>query len=285
MKTVLSLFVAVLVGVGGTLSYLGSDSPYLTEKRFWKARSLAQRVVANPDATPPLLFEKARGQFQDMIADYPENAALVKESLLSIGGLFIYEGKFQEARTFLAKAKGDYAEDDNFGARMQFLIGFSYERERDWRTALEVYRDLMESYPYSHIALQTPLYIARHDLKEDSQKGAESYGDAADYYRGLIEKHPKSLLAFFAMTYLVRGYQEQKMWDESLEAIRELVLTYPRALRPYMPMIEGISRRLAAPERARDIYESFVETYPNHRDARTLQKRIERLRRISRNVS
>ncbi|MFH1858217.1 MAG: tetratricopeptide repeat protein [Candidatus Omnitrophota bacterium] len=287
MKKTLIVFCVILAVVPILLSYLGLKDSYLTERRFWKARALSQKIVANPDATPPLMFEKARNNFQRIIKDNPKNTGLAKECKISIAGLLVYEKKFQDARDYLEKAKADYPADKAFAARTLFLTGFSYEREGRWDRALESYHLLMnEYYTVSHIALQLPLYIARHDLKLDTQKGEESYREAATYYRQLIRKHPNdALLGFYVRSYLVKGFQEQKKWEESLEVIREIILAYPKALRPYIPVIEAISRRTGQLEKAVAIYHAFIQAHPDHRDVKMLKKRIERLKESRPHVS
>lgn len=281
MKKALSLFILILIGVGGTLSVLGAKSSYVAEARFWRARQLAKRVVANPEVTPPFLYQKVKGRFEQLIKDYPENNVLVKESHLSIGGILIHEKKFEESREVLEKVRKEFPDDKLIGARAQFLTGFSYEKAGQWETALKEYKTLMSRYMESPFTLQVPLYIARRDLKQDTQKGAESYQEAAHYYRQVVSRYPKTPLGYFAMTFLVKGYEEQKKWEETLGAVKELVLSYPAALRVYLPVIDGTSRRLKEPGRALDIYESFIQSYPNHQDTPVLKRRVAQFRKES----
>jgi len=291
MKKALSLYLVLLLGVYGVLTTLGSKDTskniYVTEARFWKAKALSQKIVVNPDSTPPPLFEKSRKQFESIIKDYSDKPMLVKESNLSIAGLLIYEKKYQEARNFLSKVRKDFPSDKAFSARSQFLVGFSYEREGNWEAALKEYRLLRDRYPESQLGLEIPLYIARHDLKTDSKKGSESYEAAADYYRQLIQANPKTPLQFFAMSYLLGGYEEQKRWEKALEVLREIVMTYPRLSRSYFPRIDAYSIRLKQPEKAVAIYQSFIQSYPDHKDAALFRKRMERLKtsRVRKNVS
>ena len=285
MKKALSLFCLILIGVGGTLTHLGSKSTYITEARFWKARAFSQQIVANPETTPPLVFKKAREQFEDIIKDYPENAALKKECLLSIAGLLVHEKKYQEARDFIYEARKEYPTDNGFGARSQFLIGFSYEKAGDWSSALKEYHLLRDQYWKSYLGLEVPLYIARHDVKEDSQKGAESYEAAAEYYRRIVDENPRTPVKFVALNYRMTGYDEQKKWDQSLDAVKEIIVSFPKTLRSYIPKIEGLSRRLKQPERASAIYRAFIAAHPDHKDAVLLKKRIERLERMRTNAT
>lgn len=286
MKKATLIFCLTLIGLYGILGcFVSKKDPYLAEKRFWKAGALAQRIVANPETTPPLLFRKARQNFQELIKDYAHNTVLVQESLLSTGGLFIHEKKFQEARDLLAQAKLDHP-NKHFHVRAQFLIGFSYEKEGDWETAVEEYHALMEKYPEHQLALQTPLYIARHDLRQDTTKGLESYREAAHFYRRVITKYPKgSPIGYLALSYMLTGYHEQKDWGRSFEVVREIVINYPRVLKDYVPMIEGLSHRLKDSERAIALFQGFIEAYPDHQDVTLLKKRIERLERSRKNVS
>jgi len=286
MKKALSLFVLILASAAGTLSHLGAESNYVAEARFWKARAFSQQIVASPDTTPPFVFKKARGQFEEILKDYPDKPPLVKESLLSIAGLMVHEKKYQEARDFLNKVRKDYPDDQTFRAKTQFLTGFSYEKEGDWERALKEYRILRDQYAKSQLGLEVPLYIARHDVKEDSQKGAERYAEAAAYYRRLAEENPKTPLKFYALNYMLAVYEEQKKWDESLTSIEEIILAFPKSIRLYVPKIEAFSRRIKQPERAAAIYQSFLQSYPDHKDATVLKKRMERMRKRSpRNVS
>jgi|GEM_PF-1197215 len=286
MKKAFSLFLILLLGVYGVLSYLGSKSgaanTYGIERRFWRAKALSQKIVVNSDSTPPSLFEESRKRFEEIIKDYPNHHALIKESNLSIAGLLIYEKKYQEARNFLNKVQKEYPKDKAFGARSQFLLGFSSEREGNWEAALKEYRVLRDRYPESQVGLEIPLYIARHDLKTDTQKGSESYEAAADYYRRLIQGNPKTPLQFLAFNYLLGGYEEQKKWDKALEVLRELVMTYPRMSRNYFLRIDAYGLRLKQPEKAIAIYKSLIQSYPDHQDAALFKKRIERLKAISR---
>lgn len=285
MKKAVSLFCLILIALGATLTLLGSKSTYIAEARFWKARAFSQQIVANPETTPPFVFKQARERFERIMKEYSGNAMLVKESLLSIAGLLIHEKKYQEARDFIYKIRKDYPEDNPFGARSQFLLGFSYEKAGDWEAALREYRILRDRYAKSYLGLEVPLYIARHDIKEDSQKGAERYEEAAAYYQDVAQNNPKSPLKFFALNYMLSGYEEQKKWDKSLDTLQEIILAFPKSLRAYVPKIEAYSRRAKAPEKAAAIYESFIQAYPDHKDAMVIKKRIERLRKSRKNVS
>ena len=285
MKKAVSFFCVVLIAAYLGLNTLDPKSPYLAERRFWKARALSQKIVANPDVTPPDLFRKAREDFKKIMELYPENISLTKECLLSIGGLLIHEKKYQEGRDLLAKAMKDYPADHGFGARAQFLAGFSYEKAGDWKTALEEYHTLMDRYSDIKFTLEVPLYIARHDMKEDSEKAIESYKAATAYYRRLADSHPKSPAGFVALAYMMRGYQEQKQWEGCLEVAKEIIVTYPRMLRPYIPMIEAFSAKLESPKRAVTVYQAFIQSHPDHKAVPFLKKRIERLERKEANVS
>lgn len=285
MKKALSLFCLILVVLGAFLSVQTSKSLYIAEARFWKARAFSQQIVANPEVTPPAVFKKARAQFERILKDYPEIPALVKESLFSIAGLMIHEKRYQEAREFLSKVRKDYPKDDFLGAKSQFLVGFSYEKADDWQAALKEYRILRDRYPENSLALEVPLYIARHDIKEDTEKGAERYKEAVDYYRKVITDNPKTPLKFLALTYMLTGYEEQKKWDKSLEVVQEIVLDYPKTVRRFVPAIEGLSRRLKQPQRAAAVYRSFIQAHPDHKDNLILKKRIERLERSRKDVS
>ena len=286
MKKAFSLFCLILIAVYVALSLLGAKSLYIAEMRFWKARALAQKVVQSPEATPPLLFEKTRQRFEKIMEEYPENRALIKESLLAISGLFIHEKRYQEARDFIYNAKKKYPDDKSFGARTQFLLGFSYEKGGDWEAAVREYRLLRDRYPDSQLGLEVPLYIARHDVKQDSEKGAGSYEEAAAYYRQLIQNTPtKTPLKYFALSYLLTGYDERRQWDRSLSVVQEIVVTYPKLLRVYVPKIEMLTRRLKQPQRAIDVYEAFIQAHPKHKDVPLLKKRIEGLTKRLQHVS
>ena len=280
MKKALSLFCLILLLLYGALHFLGllEKSPYVAEMRFWKARVFAREVLMNPDATPPRMFEEARKRYEYIIKEHPP---LARKALLPIVEILIKEKKYQEARDLLTQARQDYPNYRLFGARSQFLIGFSYEKGGDWKRALKEYQFLIDQYTGTRPALQTPLYIARHDLRQDSGKGARSYKEAATYYRRLIKKKPKSPFGLLAMGYLLTGYQEQNKWDESLEVIQEIILAYPRMIRGYIPTIESLSRRIDRPEKAIAIYESFIKSHPDHRDSTVLRERIDRFRKES----
>ena len=280
MKKVLSLFCLILIALAWTLRVLSVKSPYVAEMRFWKAKAFSQQIVANPEATPPFVFKKAREQFEGLIKDYSDKPTLVKESLLAIAGILIHEKKYQEARDFLYKVRKEYPDDKGFGTRSQFLLGFSYEKAGEWEGALKEYLLLRDRYQESQLALEVPLYIARHDVKQDSTKGSESYASAVDYYQNLIQNNsnPKSPIKFFAMNYLLAGYEEQKKWDKSLDVLGEIIVTYPKFLRSYIPRIEAYSRRIKQPGKAMGIYEAFLKAHPDHKDAVILKKRIERLK-------
>ena len=278
MKRALSLFCLILIVVYGVLSFLGSESPYIAESRFWKARALAQKIVQSPETTPPALFEKSRQQFEQLMNAYPQNKTLVKESLLGIAGLFIHEKRYQEARDFIYASRKKYPDDKPFGARTQFLLGFSYEKVGDWEDALKEYLLLRDRYPQSQLGLEMPLYIARHDAKQDSEKGAESYKEAAEYYRRLAQTSSDPI-KYFALSYLLRGYDERKKWDKSLEVVQEIVVAYPKLMRVYIPKIERVARKLKQPKLAIAVYETFVQSHPQHKDVPFLKKRIELLSR------
>lgn len=284
MKKALSLFCLILLAVYGVLTFLGAKSPYIAERHFWKARALAQKIVQSPETTPPFLFEQSRQRFEQIIRDYPQNKALVKESLLGIAGLFIHEKKYQEARDFIYNARKKYSDDKAFEVRTQFLLGFSYEKAGNWDSAAKEYRVLQDRYPESRLGLEVPLYIARHDAKQDSEKSAGSYETAAAHYRQLIQTR-QDPVKYFAMAYLLTGYDEQKKWDKVLEVIKEIIVTYPKLLRPYIPKVEMLARKLKQPQQAITVYEAFIQSHPKHKDAPFLKKRIELLTRRLKNVS
>jgi len=279
MKKAIIVFAVILISLYVVLSLLIPKSPYVGERLFWKARTLTQQIMLNPKVTPPSLFKETRERYEFIIKEYP---ALAQESLISIGGILIQEEKYQEARDVLNRARMAYPEEKVFGARSQFLLGFSYEKEGNWDAAVREFRILMEAYPTTRLALQTPLYIARHDQRQDTQKGAESYGEAAQYYRRLIRQYSEGPVEFFALVHLLTSYREQKKWEESLAIAQEIITKYPTSVKAYIPTIETLSKRLNQPERAAKIFESFIASNPNHKDETLLKNRIELLGRKGR---
>ncbi len=274
MKKTLIFFGAILIVLFGVLSLIKTKNPYAAEKRFWKARNATRKILSNPETTPPALFRENREEYEAIIRQHPP---LAKESLLAIAGLLIHEKEYDEARDLLAESKQKYAEDAEFGARAQFLAGYSYEKEGNWREAVQAYEALMEAHIGNRMAFQIPLYIARQDLKKDTQRGAESYEKAIAYYRRLSQGPKENPTAFNALNYLYLAYHEQQKWEEALGVTEEIVVTYPRAMSDYALVIEGLGRKLNQPEKAIAVFESFIQSHPDHPIVPRLKERIQKL--------
>jgi len=261
-------FSVSIVVILATIILVGCGGEYPAEKLFWKASKLSEGVFDNPEGTPTGQFKEVVSAFQRVIDKYPESRK-AGEAQFMIGGLYVARNDLARARQEFSKVIAEYANRADLCARAKLKIGETYETEKDWNAALHQYNEIISKYPHSVEALQLPLYIARHYSKAGkTAKASSAYASALKRYNKIAGQYPRTNLALAAQDLIASCYIDRQQWGNAIEALRVMVDTYPDGPKtPTALFTIGVIyyRQLNQPDKARVVFEEFIEKYPKHK--------------------
>ena len=146
---------------------------------------------------------------------------------------------------------------------------------------MRVYAEIRAGYPDTAVALSIPLFIAQHYQKEKQPVEAETaFREAFSGYEKIIKQNPNSAQAAQAQDLISLGYLSQQKWDKAVDSLRVLAEAYPnnpRAPKAMFTMAIIYRRQLRKPEKAKEIFEKFIQQYPGHELAGLAKSEIESL--------
>lgn len=212
-------------------------------------------------------LHKAIDVYEGFVERYPQSK-IIKYAKFQIGRLHFIKEDFAQARQVFEEIMENYPEDVEFCASAQLIIASSLEKEEDWDKAMRQYRKLTDNYPGTRAALQAPLRIAQYYLKRgQSLKAEEAFGEAIFEYNKIIEENPGTSLAVEAQELISLSYLSRKMWDETIDSLHAFIDTYPdnpKVSASLFTMASIYQKELKKPEKAIEVYQTFIKKYPGH---------------------
>ncbi len=278
MKRSFAIFGIVIVSAA-LLAGCGNDQ-YSIEKQFWYAGKQADRIFANPHATPPNELQRVIGILGKFAKKYPETA-LSLEAEFTIARLCLATKEYEAGRKQLQLIMEKYAKNTGICSEATFLNGNSYELQDKWGLALEQYQKIIREYPFTPRGISTPMYIAEHyKVKFEPEKMRQALQEAISHYQGLALRFPNSRISFTAHTLIAQCYMGLQDWQNAIGALDTLINRY----RTKVPVDEFIvnkaaiySRELNDKATAKEILQRFIKDYPRSGLVATAKQMLKRL--------
>ena len=227
-------------------------------------------------------LQKAIQVYEEFVQNNP-TSKIIRYAKFQIARLYFIKEDFAKARQEFNEIITDYPEDVELCTNVQLALAGCYEEEGKWAKAIDIYNKLKADHPGTRTALNIPLFIARHYLKENQTLEAErAFKSAISGYEKFIKENSDSELAVEAQDFISLSYISQQKWDKAIGSLKALVETYPetpRASRSLFTAAAIYQKQLAVPEKAIEMYEEFIERYPRHRLTTLAKSEIESLRK------
>ncbi|MBD3336053.1 MAG: tetratricopeptide repeat protein [Candidatus Eisenbacteria bacterium] len=222
-------------------------------------------ALANFHLGDPGQPEEAVEGFKQLARRHPESP-LSARGLLMAGATLRSMGAYEEARRVLAWADSLAARDRELHASIVFEQGLVEEDRGDWSSALSLYRQAAVDAPRSRAALNAPLQIAQHHLRDGDRQAAESVlrRSIRDYDR-LIEQEEESQVVLLAMEMRSQARILLEDWPAAVEGLLELARRAPRSEFAPLALAEAArlsEQKLERPEQTRQIWRRLLERYP-----------------------
>jgi TolA-binding protein len=274
-----TIFVLLVASAG--LIFCGcADDDYAKEKKYWKIKKQAERILTNPHATPPNELERTVAALDKFSQEHPKSN-LGLDAEYSIAHLYILKEEYELGRQQLKKLAQKYEKSPELAAQAIFLIGNSYEMQDKWPSALEQYKKIMRDYPETMKGLQMPVYIAQHyKVKYEPDKMLTAYQEAIDYYKAIAAKHPVTPLSFNMDMLIAQCYGEMKDWSGAINTLNSILVTYNGKVRfeeVLLSLASIHSEKLNNPAKAIEVLEVLIKEYPKSRYVKPAKDIIKRL--------
>jgi len=222
--------------------------------------------------------------FKDLVAERPDSRpATIAQT--KIAGIYIDQGKFQEARELLRPLKEAYEKKGQLVAGIMLLIGRSYEVEGAWDRALNEYSWLTENFPNLPQSMEIMLHVMSKMVQRDNMSVARQWHrNSKTSLERTVTENPGTELAAIAQTTLARSFAIMKKWPEAAEAYRELIDTYPplpSRLRAYLELSSVYAEELDQPAEGAAVLEKLLNDFPGFRRSAEIQERIDHLKSLT----
>ena len=277
-KKIFSL-VAIFACSGLILSGCANDD-YAIEKRYWKAKKQAEKILRNPHATPPNELEKAVDTLNKFSEKFPKSNLGV-DADFSIANLYIIKENYDSGRAQLKKLIQKYKKSKELVAQAIFLIGNSYELQDKWPSALEQYQKITQDYSETMKGLEIPVYIAQHyKIKYQPDKMIAAFNEAIDYYKAIAAKHPLTPLSFNMDILVARCYAEMKDYQNAVNTLNSILSTYNGKVnfeQIFLSLASIYSQKLNNPTKAIEVLKVLLKEYPKSRYANPAKEMLKRL--------
>lgn len=257
-----------------------ANDDYAIEKRYWQIKKQAEKILNNPEATPPNELEKAVSALNKFSEKYPKSSLGI-DAEFNIANLYILKKNYDLGRQQLNKIIQKYSRSKELSAQALFLIGNTYELQENWPSALEQYRKIMQSYSETIRGLEVPIYIAqRYKTKFEPDKMISAYQEAINYYRSIATRHPITPLSFNMDMLIVQCYSEIKDWSRAVGTLNTMLATYNGkvSFEEILIALANIhSQKLNNPAKAIEILQVLLKEYPTGKYVNPAKDMIRRL--------
>lgn len=249
-----------------TLGYGCTQDQYALEKEYWHLRKKAQSILQNPHGAPPVQFQKAISGLKEFMEAHPLSPQRI-EAESFIGKLYIAAGAYGKGRQALEELLERFPGEKKLGAETLYLIGTSYEKEKEWERAEEYYTRVINAYPETEQGIMLPMYIAEYyKRKPDTLKMQEWYRTAVTHYRTLTQKNLGTETAFRADMLTAKAYSELGEWKDALQTLEMIIYEYKDTMDVEGALINKViiySRDFKDEVKAREALMELAEFYPD----------------------
>ncbi|MCX5699811.1 MAG: tetratricopeptide repeat protein [Candidatus Omnitrophica bacterium] len=272
---------AITIFTCASLIFSGcANDEYAIEKRYWKVKKQAEKILNNPHATPPNELERTVSNLNKFSEKFPKSNLGI-DADFSIANLYTIKENYDSGRAQLKKLAKKYEKFKELAAQALFLIGNSYELQDNWPSALEQYKKIMQNYTETIRGLEIPVYIAQHyKTKYEPDKMIAAFQEAINYYQAIAAKHPVTPLSFNMNMLVVQCYSETKDWPSAVNTLNSMLTTYKGkvSLEEILLNLSSIySEKLNNPTKTIEILEILLKEYPKSKYTKPAKEMIKRL--------
>lgn len=252
-----------------------------TEKLFFQAQKVTDRIMINPRIAAPADFSEAIAFFRQVVRkadELPDNSwlsSLRKRSLASVAQLEVMQEHIEAAVEAYQEILKRFPADDEIAVAARLGLALLYERSFDYRDAVENYAVLLPSLlskidpenPQTYL-LTIPFQFARlHRLDADQHRAVSAYEQAAEIYEQIIHKWPHAKVAIQATNFLVTILADLGKWDRLDRVLDEQIQKYQRS--EFLPQFlylkaQLMHSRLTQPDLALNLLQELMAKFPDH---------------------
>ncbi|KIX16039.1 tetratricopeptide repeat protein [Dethiosulfatarculus sandiegensis] len=191
-------------------------------------------------------YERASLLLKDMDRRNPELRIKEPELLYYIGEADYQLKRYESARRYFLWAL-NIMPDIPYADIMLTRVGDTYQFEKDYKTAKDIYRRVVEKWPETDGALVARIRLAESPKSDEKHPvdlfQIEATTDAFETYKEIAEKYPDRQVAQLAQLKLGVYYYKKQQYNKSLNVLSKLVQRHPRTI--FRPDVD-YTRNLAA---------------------------------------
>ncbi|MFH1753805.1 MAG: tetratricopeptide repeat protein [Candidatus Omnitrophota bacterium] len=262
MKNIILTLTIVLLVMWAALWLLGRNDGYIAEKILYKAARTYDKILTNPDATPPMMLEAAANDLKRVMKEYPDKEAanLARMKLIE---LYMTSSKFREAIPLLDEIIAREAANPERASKAIYMKALAYEKMGSWAMAVKEFEKLERGFSNTMLGLQTPLYVANHyRLNGQKEEAAAALDKAVSFYNNIHNANEGTTLGFISLTMLMETYGKFRLYEPAADVLEKMISAYPvdTAFVHVLPFIDTIYiENLNDPARALSVYETIYE--------------------------
>jgi TolA-binding protein len=258
-----------------------AQDQYAVEKQFYQALKQAEKIFANPHATPPNELARVVKLLKGFSEKYPRSK-LAADAGFNVARLYIVKEEYENARAQLKELKNTYDTFMPICAEAVYLTGTTYELQDKWDSALAQYKKIMREYPLTPRGMTIPFYIIQHykvKFMPDKMKEAARY--AISHYDALADKYPDSPLALRCRLSAAECYVALDEPQSAINSYQKIIEQYKAKATMDTVLINMAmiySRQLKDNVKAKETLETMIQDYPKSKLVATARNIIKNLK-------
>lgn len=277
---IIALIVIIAIAVVG-LWLINRNDAYTAEKVLYQANKSYDKILLNPDATPPSMIKDTIDALKLVVEKYPDTdaARLARMKLVEI---YMTSSRYNDALPLFDEiVAAESAVSRERATRALYMKGLAYEKMGNWQMALKEFDRLRKEFPDSMIGMQVPLYIANHyRLKVETEKAQEAFDKALDLYNETYAANEGTTMGFISLSMILELYGKFRMYKEAAPALERMIEAYPvdATYAHVLPFIDRIYiKQLNDREGALAVYRTIYENTKEEKVKRFVHGKIAEL--------
>jgi tetratricopeptide (TPR) repeat protein len=262
-----------------------------TEKRFFRAQKVTDRIMINPRIAASTDFVEATSLYRQVVREadeLPENpwlTSLSKRSLATMAQLEVMQEHVEAAVEVYQEILKRFPSDNELSVAARLGLASLYERSFAYRNAVENFAPLLPNLaakidpnnPQAYLITIPFQYARLHRMEADRQLAVAAYEQAAVTYEQIIHKWPATKAAMQATNFLATILADLQQWDKLNTVLEEQIRKYQKS--EYLPRLlflraQLMRSRMNQPEYALNLFQELLARYPDHEIVPSVQLEI-----------
>ncbi|MFH1062122.1 MAG: tetratricopeptide repeat protein [Candidatus Omnitrophota bacterium] len=268
-------FIIIGLALNSLFVFSGCSEQYKMERMVWHADLAAKPIFVNEGGVPSYEFNRVLNLYKKII-DAKPGSGFALDAKFKIAKLYIANKEFDKARLEYDQIIADHKENKELAAGTLFLKGQSYEQENQWPQALNIFEQITEQYDKTSQSLSVPMYIARYYMKNaDTVAAVQAYKAAIAYFQKTADAYPSTKVSLLCENLIVRAYMEMSSWQDALTYIDVLDKKYKLGPDTLMVMAQIYKEKLNDPVKTQEIYDRILKEFPDSKAAKSIKQQME----------